>query len=105
MTVYVDAIRGHYVGNKSSQVQRNGSQWCHLWSDSNDLEDLHKMALDIGLKRLWFQPDSSHEGTIYHLPHYDLVPSKRKKAIALGVIEREVTELFKQRRENKNLGE
>lgn len=68
MSVYVDKLRdwGWKLGPS-----------CHMIADSN--EELHEMAKKIGMKREWFQTKSS--------PHYDLVESKRKKAIALGAIE------------------
>lgn len=50
----------------------------HLISDES-LEELHKFALKIGLKRCWFQGGSRRH------PHYDLT-SQRKltKAIVQG---------------------
>jgi len=42
-------------------------------------EELHVMALAIGLKRAWFQSDSS-------IPHYDLRPMKRAYAVSRGAI-------------------
>jgi hypothetical protein len=53
---------------------------CHLTADTE--EELHAMALSIGLKRAWFQDGEKHT-----MPHYDLVASKRKKAIKKGAIE------------------
>lgn len=54
--------------------------WCHMISDTNDLDELHAMADRLGLKRRWFQTDSS-------VPHYDLRDSKRRKAIEYGARE------------------
>jgi hypothetical protein len=51
---------------------------CHMYADS--LEELHAMALSIGMKRAWFQDKEK-------LPHYDLVPSRRKQAVNAGAIE------------------
>lgn len=53
---------------------------CHLLADTE--EELHAMAESIGMKRSWFQDGDSHS-----MPHYDLVESRRKKAIANGAIE------------------
>lgn len=73
MSVYVDnliawgwAIRGRKTES------------CHLIADS--LEELHEFAAKIGMKRQWFQGD----GTI---PHYDLTPIRRSKAVSLGAVE------------------
>lgn len=55
-----------------------GKKWCHLISDESD-DELHAFAARIGMKRSWFQPKSS--------PHYDLTPTRRAKAVALGAQE------------------
>jgi hypothetical protein len=67
--IYVDELR-EYPTNLKYKT------WCHLWTDSN-IEELHNLALKIGLKRSWFQDKK-------RFPHYDLVPSKRKLAIENG---------------------
>lgn len=53
---------------------------CHLLADTE--EELHEMAKKIGMKREWFQISSKHQ-----MPHYDLVKSRRDKAIKFGAIE------------------
>lgn len=58
---------------------------CHMWTDSEDLEELHKFAELIGLKRSWFQDK--------RLKHYDLVESKRKLAVANGAVEDDGTQI------------
>ena len=64
-------------------------QWCHMATGSSgNLAELHTMAARIGLKVSWFQ---AHD----RIPHYDLVPSKRKLAIRHGAIEISAKELFK----------
>lgn len=71
MAVYVDETYdwGHIKG-----------KWCHMAVGVNDdIEELHKMAERIGLKRAWFQNHPVH-------PHYDLRPSKRMMAIRAGAI-------------------
>lgn len=73
MSVYVDAVMRH-GGSKTFRWQSS----CHLYADS--AEELHAMARMIGMKRQWFQNDD-------RLPHYDLVPTRRKLALELGVIE------------------
>lgn len=52
--------------------------WCHLTTDG-DIEELHEFAQRIGLKREWFQEHP-------RVPHYDLRPSMRRKALAAGAI-------------------
>jgi len=53
---------------------------CHLFSMDSPEETLHLFAAKLGLKRSWFQDDP-------RLPHYDLSPRKRKRAVELGAIE------------------
>lgn len=79
MAVYVDQITD-YKGSVKGYVGRVSQHWCHMYADS--LDELHEMAAKIGMKRSWFQ-----EAHWLHLCHYDLVPSKRAKAVALGAIE------------------
>ena len=50
----------------------------HMFAD--DLEELHTLAQAIGLKREWFQTNSS-------VPHYDVCQTKRALAIEQGAIE------------------
>jgi len=45
---------------------------------SNNLDELHKFAHRIGLKRKWFQN--------HRIPHYDLMGSKPKRALEEGAI-------------------
>lgn len=40
------------------------------------------MARAVGMRREWFQNHVDH-------PHYDLVPSRRARAIELGAVEHE----------------
>jgi len=55
-------------------IFRSGS--CHLTTDG-PLEELHAFARRIGMRREWFQDHPL-------APHYDLIESKRQKALALG---------------------
>lgn len=68
MPVYVDALINY--GWKLGPS-------CHLIADTE--AELHTFAASIGMQRSWFQNDN--------LPHYDLVASKRKRAVELGAIE------------------
>lgn len=54
---------------------------CHLYTWPGWLEDLHRLAGRIGLRRAWFQHKADS------LPHYDLNPSRRAAAIRLGAVE------------------
>jgi Protein of unknown function (DUF4031) len=69
MPVYVDPAIWFWQGLK----------WCHLLAD--DLDELHRFAAGLGIKRASFQgpPRSS-------TPHYDLTAYERKQAIARGAV-------------------
>lgn len=72
MSVYVDEM-AVCLRNRNWPYD----QACHLVADS--VEELHKFARRLGLKRSWFQNKS--------LPHYDLTTGMRFKAIRLGAVE------------------
>lgn len=59
-------------------ARRCGTQWCHLWCDPGEEEALHAFAARIGLRRAWYQ----HKGK--RVPHYDLTPGRRLKAVRAG---------------------
>ena len=72
MSVYVDDLF----------PTRPSSRWrfyeaCHMLADSS--KELHAMAGAIGLKRSWFQAQSS--------PHYDLTQGKRRQAVRRGAVQ------------------
>jgi hypothetical protein len=69
MAVYVDQAIWSWLGLK----------WCHLLAD--DLEELHRFAAALGIKRTSFQalPKASY-------PHYDLTAYERRQAIAKGAV-------------------
>ena len=67
MAVYVDKERNSF----------GRMIMCHMFADT--AEELHSMAQQIGMKRIWYQPRS--------FPHYDVSISRRKKAVELGAIE------------------
>lgn len=86
MALYVDEminnlwkIRGRIVKN------------CHMWSDK-DTEELLNFAEKIGLKKRWLQ--TSRSGLI----HFDLVESKREKAIQNGAIPLSNREAYEMRK-------
>ncbi len=69
MSCYIDRLRnwGWRLGPSA-----------HLIADTN--EELHALAVRLGLKRAWFQKTTG-------APHYDLTASKRALAVSLGAIE------------------
>lgn len=64
--------------------------WCHMVTDSS-LEELHEFALRLGIRRERFQPHR-------RLPHYDLRPHVRERALALGAQAVSSKELFRRGR-------
>ena len=77
MAIYVDNIHRYPTAIVNKAAKRNGYEWCHMMTDSDDIEELHRFAKKIGMKREWFQ---DHESS----PHYDLVPTMRKLACQHG---------------------
>ena|SRR5260221_13679109 len=75
--IYVDAL--FTATPRTAQARSYGTTWCHMTCDG-DLEELHKFAVKLGLKRSYFQPH-------HLLPHYDLTASKRAIAVKLGAQE------------------
>jgi hypothetical protein len=47
---------------------------------SPDIEELHRFAARLGLKRAWFQGQGA-------VPHYDLTAGIRARAVRLGAVE------------------
>ena len=66
----------------------NGS--CHLTCDG-PIEELHAFAKRIGLRRSWFQEHAS-------MPHYDLTPRRRERALKAGAVFVEAREQARARR-------
>ncbi len=77
MTVYVDP----------SAFPFHGLLFCHMATDG-DLEELHRMAARLGLRRAWFQDKPGH-------PHYDLSPHLRALAVRCGAVEVSSIELIR----------
>lgn len=71
MTIYVDDIR------IPARVGRYSARWSHLFTDSDDLTELHALAHSIGLRREWFQNKESGA-------HYDVTDRMRDRAITAG---------------------
>ena len=78
--ILVDPIRSHPSG-----------YWCHMVTDSS-LEELHDFARRLGLRRERFQEHG-------RLPHYDLRPEARERALAMGAEAVGSKELFRRGRE------
>jgi len=80
MTIYVDELR---------RYDEPPGRWCHMAAGkADDLAELHRLAVQIGLKREWFQAGGL-------TPHYDLVPAKRRLAIEAGAVEVTTGQLVK----------
>ncbi len=75
MALYVDELRNYRV---LLGIGLPGL-WCHLVTDG-DLDELHQFAERLGINRRRFQNHPRH-------PHYDLLPTSRDLAVALGAVE------------------
>lgn len=71
MSVYVDQIQ---IWPTTIRCFKGGS--CHLTADT--LDELHAFARKLGCRKGWFQDTT--------VPHYDLTPARREKAIELGAV-------------------
>ncbi len=71
MAVYVDNMQARY----------GRMIMCHMVADKP--EELHKMALRIGVRRRWFQAKADG----HSIDHYDICLSKRCLAIKFGAKE------------------
>ena len=67
------------------------SQACHLFADT--VEELHRFAQRIGLKRSWFQDNP-------RFPHYDLTAGKRSQAVRSGAKEVVLREYLMKKRDS-----
>lgn len=74
MPVYVDPLMTHGWKMRGRPVRN-----CHMFTDEATLDELHRVAAAIGMKRSWFQDE--------RVKHYDLTPTRRLAAIAAGAIE------------------
>ncbi len=86
--VYVDTPIEYPQSMIAHKAQKHGAVWCHLWCDKGDDDRLHEIAKTIGLKREWYQKKT-------RFPHYDLVQSKRLKALAAGAVEMEFADWWR----------
>ena len=83
MTIYVDTIR-HYPSGL----------WCHMATDGT-IEELQHFAERIGLCRSRLQ----HHRIV---PHSDLRPVGRERAVALGAVEVPSKELLRHTRQDRD---
>ncbi|MHC4864625.1 MAG: DUF4031 domain-containing protein [Planctomycetota bacterium] len=88
MTVYVDRLRTYsedwYSNEQAARNgRRHGHQWCHLYADTP--EELVKFAKRLGLREEWMHRSR-------RFSHFDLVPTKRAKAVKMGAVEKEINE-------------
>jgi hypothetical protein len=67
MTVYIDNMYRYAIG------QFRGMKMSHMIADDED--ELHAMAIQLGLRRAWHQGD-----------HYDVPLDARKEAIRFGAV-------------------
>ena len=88
MSVYVDPLR-EYGGSAEFRWTKS----CHMYADT--LVELDLMAAEIGMRSNWFQDDP-------RLPHYDLVPARRAKAVKLGAIEQTFRQMVEFMRRPRN---
>ena len=80
MSIYVDALVQYPAHMIQPEARRFGILWSHMTTDG-PIEELHAFAAKIGMRRAWFQNHPKH-------PHYDLVPSRRQRALQYGAIVR-----------------
>jgi len=87
--VYVDYLfQFESIDPEALRVgKRHGHKWCHMWADS--LDELIKFALSIGMKREWLQNEFGK------FPHFDLVPTRRIRALKKGAQELSLKEWFR----------
>lgn len=76
MTVYVDRLPAAGWGRWNGGAHMLGT----------DLAELHDLAGRLGLRRAWFQSDST-------FAHYDLTASKRALAVRAGAVEIDLGEI------------
>ena len=71
VTIYVDDLR------VIATVGPYTARWSHLFTDADDLTELHEFARSIGLRHSWFQDKASGA-------HYDVTDRLRERAIRAG---------------------
>lgn len=92
--ILVDALKTYPAGAVKGEARRWGLEWSHLWSDKpgkEGEEELRAFARRCGLSQRWYQ-----ERPVF--PHFDIVPARRRRAIALGATETNLIEWLRNRR-------
>lgn len=74
--------------------RRYGHCWSHMRCDEGEEEALRALAAKIGMRRAWFQAKPG-------FPHYDLVPTKRVAAVALGAKDVSLIDWLRERRKKQ----
>ncbi len=95
MTVYVDDWR------QPATVGPVTARWSHLTADT--VEELHRFAADLGLRRTWFQ--AHPHDPLRH--HYDVTDRLRVAAISRGAVAvtwRQAARARRQRRRQEESG-
>lgn len=93
--IYVDEVTTYPASMVKGEASRWGLEWSHLWSDlpgkagENELRDF---ARRCRLSQRWCQ--THHER--FH--HFDIVPSRRARAVALGAVEVNLITYLRERR-------
>lgn len=93
--ILVDPVKRYQKGPRGWRL------WCHMATDDLSemgLEELHELGARIGLRREWIHRRSN-------LPHYDLIPSTRQMALALGAVEVTTRELARRCRRSRRVPE
>ena len=80
--VMVDELQSYGVATKgmAARIFGPGTMSSHL-TVAGDIEALHAVAARLKIRRFFQAPKKPTD-----LPHYDLVPANREKALALGAI-------------------
>lgn len=81
MTIYVD---------EPQTWNENFKDFCHLWSDTMDVDELNVFAARLGLKLSWLQ--CSHGLRCKDFWHYDISKGKRALALRLGAVNKPLME-------------
>ena len=98
MPVYIDEL---FVALPAKEAQakrvgaRNQNQWCHMWCNAGDEDELHLIAKKIGMRRSWFQDRPG-------FPHYDLVPSRRVRALVHGATPTSLRDWIKEKHDKQH---
>ena len=82
--IFIDPPRNH------PKTPRGMNPWCHIWSSTNDLEELRAFADRMGLKRSWYQRRPG-------FPHYDVTGKNIALAIKMGAHQKSLKQWLQKR--------